>query len=267
MNEHKKYEKRKVAVSEYDFRNTFRYNNDLNLIVVADLTAKEWDFFYALCALLIGKGEDEITIPISELREISSYQSRLEKRTRDLLNTIQTKTMSEAYIYIDESKEKQRIEPILLLSAVSQGDKEVTFRATPYGVSLFNGLRSNFTVVNLSQFTSLKSKYSKLLYRQLKQYRRNGYWTVDMEKFRYLMDIPTYEKTIEVMRRIVNPAVEELKQYFVDLRVEKRTEKVNGGEKIVGLIFTFVAEEPRTYNDLIGETLSCRFLTEELENI
>ena len=220
-----------------------------------------------MCALLIGKGENEITIPISELREISGYQSRLEKRTRDLLNAVRTKAMSEAYIYIDESKRTQRIEPILLLSAVNQGDKEVSFRATPYGVSLFNRLQSNFTVVNLSQFTNLKSKYSKLLYRQLKQYRRNGYWTVDLDKFRYLMDMPEEYVTKKIMQKIVNPAVEELKQYFVDLTVEKRTERVNGFEKTVGLIFTFVAEEPRTYNDLMGETLSCRFLTEELENI
>ena len=49
----------------------------------------------------------------------------------------------------------------------------------------------NFTIFELLEFTSLSSKYSKTLYRLLKQWRTQGeYIFHDIADFREKMDIP-----------------------------------------------------------------------------
>ncbi len=100
---------------------------------------------------------------------------------------------------------------------------------------------SKFTYISLTEFCSLKTMYSKRLYAFLKQFRNTGYRRVSVERFREYMDAEakTYDDFAQLRRRVITPAVNELKErgYFPNLKVkEERGEK---GKGVESLLFRF----------------------------
>ncbi len=49
---------------------------------------------------------------------------------------------------------------------------------------------NDFTRFELAEFVELEGKYTKTLYRLLKQYRQKGLMMMDWQKFKEIMDIP-----------------------------------------------------------------------------
>lgn len=100
---------------------------------------------------------------------------------------------------------------------------------------------SRFTYISLTEFCSLKTMYSKRLYAFLKQFRNTGYRRVSVERFREYMDATskTYDDFAQLRRRVITPAVNELRDigYFPDLKVKE--EKNESGKRIVGILFKF----------------------------
>lgn len=87
---------------------------------------------------------------------------------------------------------------------------------TPYFKEWFERI---FTPSNFKEFTTLKSKNSKLLYLQLKNNQQGGMWSATMENFIELLGLPEDSDADVVMRDVVMPALEELKPFFKDLQV------------------------------------------------
>ena len=83
--------------------------------------------------------------------------------------------------------------------------------------------------------------YSKCLYAFLKQFRNIEYRKISVEKFREYMDATskTYDDFAQLRRRVIKPAVNELKDkgYFPDLKVKE--EKGDSGNKVMALLIKF----------------------------
>ncbi len=76
---------------------------------------------------------------------------------------------------------------------------------------LINSLRANFTSFELANFLALNSKYSKTLFRLLKQFKSTGYARFEWAEFKRLMSIPAYLKIISRIEEVVlKPAIKEL---------------------------------------------------------
>lgn len=104
--------------------------------------------------------------------------------------------------------------------------------------------RSKFTYFSLIEFVSLKTMYSKRLFILLKQFRTTGYRRISVEAFREYMgaDGKTYNDYVQLKRRVLLPAVNELmeKNYIKGLQIEEI--KGNSGKKVEGLLFKFWPE-------------------------
>lgn len=110
---------------------------------------------------------------------------------------------------------------------------------------ILNNLTSNFTRFELQEFVNLKSEYSKKLYRMLKQYKSSGWWKVSVEEFNRILDVPKSYTSSITNRDILNPCIEELKEYFKNLTCEKiRASK--RGKPIVAYEFSFDKEDTTT---------------------
>lgn len=75
---------------------------------------------------------------------------------------------------------------------------------------LINELTKNFTRFELAEFITLSGKYTKTLYRLLKQYRQTGYMRMEWSEFARVMDIPKDYRQIDIDQRILKPALKEL---------------------------------------------------------
>lgn len=118
---------------------------------------------------------------------------------------------------------------------------------------ILNQLTANFTAFELSEFIALSGKYTKTLYRLLKQYRTTGKAYFEWEEFCRIMDIPEKFAMCDIDKRILKPAIKELSKErnlfdqvrvpFKNLAYEKEKAKGRGrGGKVSGITFTFKPE-------------------------
>ena len=75
---------------------------------------------------------------------------------------------------------------------------------------LVNQITSDFTRFELAEFIALSGKYTKTLYRQLKQFRQTGNRIFAWDEFMEIMDIPEDYRQIDIDARILKPAIKEL---------------------------------------------------------
>ncbi len=119
-------------------------------------------------------------------------------------------------------------------------NRTITVKANPDFLDFFLP-SSRFTYISLIEFCSLKTMYSKRLYAFLKQFRNTGYRRVSVQRFREYIDATskTYDDFAQLRRRVITPAVNELKDkgYFPDIKVKE--EKGDNGKKVASLLFRF----------------------------
>ena len=87
----------------------------------------------------------------------------------------------------------------------------------------------------------MRSSYSKTTYRLLKQYRKTGYVTYSIEKFKELLCVPDSYQIGHITDVIIKPVQNELKKYFKGLKINKV--KAKKGRKIVRIEFHFTPED------------------------
>ena len=212
-----------------------KYQNELNLIPLKKFNAKQMDLFFALCARMKNKGLGKIRFTFDDLKELSDYKmtataafvADLEKLYKDMLNLS----------YRTENENKIRYFVLFTGFEIDKTEKYVEVSVNPELEHIINGLTAEFSRFELSVFTSIRSAYSKTLFRLLMQYRSTGYYVVLIEDFRALMDIPDYYQMGNIDQKVLNPALKELSNYFNDLKVKKI--KAKKGNKIAKLEFTF----------------------------
>ena len=105
---------------------------------------------------------------------------------------------------------------------------------------------SNWTRFELEEFVRLKSSYTKEFYRRMKQFRSTGFWSVNLDEFKRLMDIPVNYRMCDIDVKVLKPIQKELKEKY-GLKIQKTYNKKGRGRPAVsGFIFTFLKEEPQS---------------------
>lgn len=138
--------------------------------------------------------------------------------------------------------------------AGSKDLESIEIQVNPHFDYLINQLTANFTAFELSEFIALSGKYTKTLYRLLKQFRTTGKAYFEWEEFCRIMDIPEKLAMRDIDKDILKPAIKQLtkeRNLFDQIRVPFKNlayekEKAKGtrgrGGKVTGIIFTFKPE-------------------------
>jgi plasmid replication initiation protein len=95
----------------------------------------------------------------------------------------------------------------------------------------------------LEEFTELRSSYSKTAYRLLKQFRRSGYFIIQIDEFRRLFDVPESYKISHITTNILDKIEDELPKFFKNLKINKIKGKGKRKRYIENIEFKF---EPET---------------------
>ncbi len=110
---------------------------------------------------------------------------------------------------------------------------------------ILNSITNNFTKFELEEMTTLKSTYSKNMFRILKQFKHTGYLKIKINDFRERLDIPTSYRMTDINKNVLKPIINELSYIFKALKIHKVRAKK--GRKIEYLEFIFEPEN-RIYN-------------------
>lgn len=231
-----------AIIENNDQSNVVVYNNEFNGVQLKDFNAVEIDLLMSIMSVMREKGESETTLSFSKLRELSKYnkETAISSFTDDLESTYDK--LIKLNVKVGTSKKWTKF-VFFTKYEMNVEDQTITISVNADFKHLINQISGNFTKLELDEITSLKSTYSKNLYRQLKQYRTTGYAIFDMEKFRYLMDIPESYKMGNIDQRVLKPAINELSPYFKNLKFNKKKGKGKDSRRIKWIEFWFKNED------------------------
>ncbi|EAI3750094.1 replication initiation protein [Campylobacter jejuni] len=243
-----------------------KYHNDFNKIQLPSFNEIEQDL---LCGLMVKLKEEKnkVTFYPSDLRSIlkSDYTNEsllefslslrekffkadftiiekaiIDKEEVTAYRTINLFTEFAVYVFENEDNGKNEL-------------RRIEMQINPRFEYILNQLTANFTAFELSEFISLSGKYTKTLYRLLKQYRSTGKVYFEWKEFCRIMDIPEKLAMSDIDKRILKPAIKELSKErnlfdqvrvpFKNLAYEKEKTAGRGrGGKVSGISFTFKPE-------------------------
>lgn len=217
------------------------YKNELNLVPMKKFNSKEMDLFFSICARMKNKDAKEIRFPFEELRELSEYKATaIDSFVKDL-ESVYSKMLNLTYRTDEKNDDGDRIIRHFVLFnefQINVSKQYIDISVNEKFRHVLNDLTGGtFSKFELQAFTSIKSRYTKTLFRLLMQFKDTGFYVVKVDDFRTLLDVPTSYQMYNIDQKILAPALEELGCYFDNLKVKKI--KVKKGNKIDRFEFTF----------------------------
>ena len=253
-----------------------KYHNDFNRIQLPSFTEQEQNLLFGILTKIKEKPAGEnIEITTQELLNFST-EKLASKALGDMLVILRNKFFKADFTILIEDTERDLIgkEIINLFQSFKlwYPKEDVNYRhllrielqVNPRFEYLINELTANFTRFELAEFMALSGKYTKTLYRLLKQYCNTGFMRMEWEEFVRILDIP-YTRQTDIDQFILKPAMKELTKPrnlfdteripFKNLQYKKLK---SGGNRVTSIEFYFTPEsiepkiEANIYKKYIG---------------
>lgn len=221
-----------------------KYHNDMNLIAFKDFSQRELNIFFSLCLLMKEKGTGEITLSYDEIKNVIPDRFESKAKFEEILESVYDKLLQLRL----ESRDKNKIEKFILFTSykIHVNEKTVTINTNSDYSYILNNLSKNFTLFELQEFNELSSTYSKHMFRLLKQYRSTGFFRVNVDEFKRLLDIPKSYTMKKIGVKVLGPIEKELVSYFNDFKINK----IKSGRSITELEFTFKPQHYKCNDEL-----------------
>ena len=253
-----------------------RYNNDLNnKTYLKNFNALELNFFMAICSKLKTQGTDEVIFSFKELKKKIQYDRETTRNTDNFISKLRS-TNRKILNSICEIETKDYIDQFVLFPTfrISKKTGTLTVRINHDYAYLLNDF-SNFTEFGLANFIKLSSKYVKLLYKELMQFKSTGKLYLTMEDFRKKLDIPNSYSFSKIKDRILVPSLQDFSFIFKkfkivviynnedEIEISENTEEKRGDKrKVTNINFYFVLG---TKEDIIEVPVPKEILKDKLE--
>lgn len=216
-------------------KNQLIYHNDFekNLILIG-FKSSEINIIATLLFKMLNKGTLEVTLSFYYLKKLINW-----KRTnnKEFIKTLENTYKKMIRLNFRKGHEKDFVKFILFSKySISSIHSTLSIKVNEEFLYLLNDLTENFTYFELHNFTSLKSKYSKLIYKFLMRWKNKKqpiYLTI--QNFRKKLDIPTSYRMTNIDLKVLKPIEEELSSLFIEFRIEK----IKNGRNIVRFYFYF----------------------------
>ena len=229
-----------------------KYRNELNKVALRNFKSKELDLFIAIISRMRDK-EEEVTFSFDYLKNLIQYETSNSIETfHKELKSMYNKLIKCVYGWENEDE----IVRFVLFTEYTIDKKNKTVKV---GVNkkyswVLNAITDGlFTRFELEEFVRLKSSYTKEFYRRMKQFRSTGFWSVNLDEFKRLMDIPVNYRMCDIDVKVLKPIQKELKEKY-GLKIQKTyNTKGRGRPAVSGFIFTFLKEEPQSRKEIKEE--------------
>lgn len=242
-----------------------KYNNDFNLLPMPELKAIQMDMFMAIISLTKEKQENtpflkkffdpdkrKIIIPQKTFIELCRLKDS-KMNYKEIFHSIDNCLKKLCNFLVSYQKDEKTIYNFVCFEEASIITDEVHITLQSRFYDMIINKKFGFTAFELAEFTELSGKYTKTLYRILKQYRTTGTARFKWEEFCRIMNIPQNLAMRDIDKGILKPAIKELtkkrnlfeqiRMPFVNLTYEKEKTAGRGrGGKVSGIVFTFKSE-------------------------
>ena len=223
-----------------------KHRNELNDFELGKLSPNQANLFTYLVYKI--KDKDKVVISYDEAMEKLDLPKE-HRYFKKLLLQSYNKIMDMKYYNIKINENGNTSGSISHIFDEFEWDDEtelISLEVNQKNKYLFAELQNRFTQYSLAEFIEIEGSHAKTLYRILKQWRYTGETPVmTIEKFKFVVGLTEKYKLSDIDRRVLNPAIDELKKLFIGLEVHKKYEKRKnkGRPKLEGYWFSFKAEQ------------------------
>lgn len=214
-----------------------KYHNDINKISFAGFNEKELNLFFSLIFLAKEKGTMELTIPFSDLKNLSNDLDRNKQRFIDNLNNVNKKLIALHHqIKVDDTTYTFSLFNVF---GVNEKENVLTVEVNKIFSYMLNDLIGNFTKFELENFVNLKSSYSKNMFKILKQWERVKEKIFSVDELKNLLNAPVAYDTFKFNQKIIKQLENDLPPFFPNLKIEK----IKKGRVIKSYKFTWSKQQ------------------------
>ena len=235
-----------------EIREVAKYSNDFNAVPLKDFSLVQKKILMTLIWLIKETDGSDITIDYDRFISLAQSKPRsLEEGIRLIRQTFR-KILS---LSITEIETETSYEEFMLFTArkVDKKNGEITVRVNPDYFSLIKDFANEYTKFPLQIGNSFSKQYTIDIYKFLRQFADTGFWVVTVENFKRYLAIPDSYGATKIREKIINPALEELKKYYPNLRLEevkaKRQRGERGRPKVTSYRFHFDKEARDAWED------------------
>ena len=192
------------------------YENDMNKLKFGNFTKVSMDFFMALCFFMRDRGSSHLVIPFDELKKKADYRPAKGHDFVQDLDYMTTQMLEVNSTLIEKRPSgKKRIYKFDLFPTFIIDEESETLEV---GVNeRFTWLLNEFhryTSLELQEIVEFKSKYSKNLFRLIREWKSVGKLqisgTAEIQEFREKIGVKDTYSNAEMNRRCIAPAVKEI---------------------------------------------------------
>lgn len=212
-----------------------KYHNDMNLVSIGALNSSQIDILFSIGLTMSTNYSDKATITFNEIKELSNYSNKnIESFYKDLEGLF--KKLLDLDFRIETETNIKRMN-LFQYYDIQKDNGVVEIKANEIFLKLFdNMLRGNFTLFDLKDLVSLKSGYSKLMFKLLKGWSGKKKIDYTLEEIYHLLGVPKSTQSMgNFTNKVMKPIKEELPKYFNKLEIEP----IKTGRKITGYSFTW----------------------------
>ena len=226
-----------------------RYKNEINTLSICKWTAEEMNRTSAILTQVRDEGCKTLTFDTYDLREYVKFDRTQPQRWNNTMKSVVSKIAQLVYLHEDENI--FRALPLFREFSVDSNKQVVTVRVSEEMEYILNKLNidtGSWTQFEFFEFATLKSVYSKSVFRFLKQYRKTGFWKIDLADFKKLLNVPESYQASDIDKRVLKPVMNELPSIFKGLKIHKIKSRRRGNQ-LLGYEFTFQKETTQKWLD------------------
>lgn len=227
-----------------------KYNNDFNLLPMPDFLESQMNVFMAIISKFKDKQSRHIELKIDDFARMCNFSRDSLRDFLDHFRDFSLKILNHKIFY--ETKDKYYAFVCFEKLVADRTNIYITIQKDFF--EMLTNYQLGFTRFELMEFVNLSGKYTKTLYRLLKQYRSTGRLKMEWDEFMRIMDIPENYKLCDIDKRILKPAIKQLSQEinlfdqaripFKNLAYEKIKGKGRGrGGNVIGIEFSFKPQQ------------------------
>lgn len=230
-----------------DPKDIVKYDNNFNLTSLNELNTIEQDILFTFCSQLTKNQDLDAKMTFAELRE-KAFLTQKHMTWADTIQSLESlgeKIVNLKFIY--RIGNKFGVVP-LFSEFYGEGETESEWHDDDFICVSLNPKfarflydipeKIGFTIFELQAFLSLKSKYSKTLFRFFLQ-NFNGKWTIGIDDLRGILGFADSYSSGNIIKYIkkIFPELEET-GYFSDIEMDYTTKNIRG-RPIKDVIFTY----------------------------
>ena len=246
------------------------FENEMNKLQLGNLSKKSMDIFMALCFKMKNRGVKHIVMDFSEVKNLSGYKHNGDK---DKNFIIDIESMTDPLLSVNSkiiAKKKDGKTVIYKFDLfptfiINESTQTLEVGVNPDFQWLLNEFE-NYTSLDLEEIVAFKSKYTKNLYRLLRQWKSvgklivgNGGQEPSIEDFRKKIGVKDSYTTKEMLRSCIDVAVREINASdgsIKNLKYEKKYAN-RRGRPLTQIIFTWKKKgaKQKKVDDITAESV------------